>query len=86
MISAGSYQDFTRVAYLDEKMWSELFLENRDNLMQEIHRLISSLQEYENALRDEDREQLEKLLADGKAAKTAVLEKCGPEQMNGEGR
>ena len=86
MISAGSYQDFTRVAYLDEKMWSELFLENRDFLGREIRTLIEELQKYEKAIEEEDKEMLEMLLAEGKAAKTAVLEKCGPEQLNGEGR
>ena len=86
MISAGSYQDFTRVAYLDEKMWSELFLENRDYLGKEIRTLIEELEKYEKAIQEEDRETLEKLLAEGKTAKTAVLEKCGPEQLNGEGR
>ena len=86
MISAGSYQDFTRVAYLDEKMWSELFLENRDFLGREIRILIEELQKYEDAIEKGDKDMLEKLLAEGKAAKTAVLEKCGPEQLNGERR
>ena len=31
-ISAGSYKDLTRVAYLNENMWTELFLENKENL------------------------------------------------------
>ena len=30
--SAGSYKDLTRVAKLNETMWTELFLENEDNL------------------------------------------------------
>ncbi|MEE0745846.1 MAG: prephenate dehydrogenase, partial [Anaerovoracaceae bacterium] len=30
--SAGSYKDLTRVAKLNEDMWTELFLENPDNL------------------------------------------------------
>ena len=31
--SAGSYKDMTRVAWLNEHMWSELFLENREPLL-----------------------------------------------------
>lgn len=84
MISAGSYQDFTRVAYLDEKMWSELFLENKDYLIREIRGLINQLQRYEEAIEADDRQWLEELLAEGKNAKTAVLQKCGPAQLNGE--
>ena len=83
MISAGSYQDFTRVAYLDEKMWSELFLENRDYLTREIRGLISELTKYEKALEEENQEELEKLLREGKDCKSAVLEKCGPAQLHG---
>ena len=84
MISAGSYQDFTRVAFLDEKMWTELFLENRDNLAREIRGLIDHLSEYESALNADDPARLMELLAEGKACKTAVLEKCGPAHINGE--
>ncbi len=84
MISAGSYQDFTRVAYLDEKMWSELFLENRDYLTKEIDGLIGELTRYRDAIADGDRGRLEQLLAEGKKCKSAVLEKCGPAQINGE--
>ncbi|MBQ7006844.1 MAG: prephenate dehydrogenase/arogenate dehydrogenase family protein, partial [Oscillospiraceae bacterium] len=34
--SAGSYKDLTRVAWLNENMWTELFLENSENLVTEI--------------------------------------------------
>jgi Prephenate dehydrogenase len=84
MISAGSYQDFTRVAYLDEKMWTELFMENRDFLSKEINGLISELSKYAEALEKDDPAKLMKLLAEGKKCKTAVLKKCGPAQKNGE--
>jgi prephenate dehydrogenase len=84
MISAGSYQDFTRVAYLDEKMWSELFLENKDYLLEEISGLIGRLQEYQSAIDNDDKEKLEELLAEGKICKERVLKKCGPAQINGE--
>ena len=84
IISAGSYQDFTRVAYLDEKMWSGLFLENRDNLLDELRGFMRELSKYEKAMEDNDREELEKLLGEGKRAKEEVLEKCGPAQINGE--
>ena len=34
--SAGSFRDLTRVARLNENMWTELFLENKDNLIFEL--------------------------------------------------
>ncbi len=70
--SAGSYKDMTRVAWLNPGMWTELFLENRDNLIREIDTLIGSLQQYEQALKDNDAETLKRLLAEGKKAKEEV--------------
>ncbi|MBQ5901675.1 MAG: prephenate dehydrogenase/arogenate dehydrogenase family protein, partial [Clostridia bacterium] len=45
-MSAGSYKDLTRVAYLNENMWTELFLENKDNLIFELDNIINELQKY----------------------------------------
>lgn len=70
--SAGSYKDLTRVAWLNEKMWSELFLDNRENLINELDHLIDRLGEYRDALQQEDREELERLLADGVRRKTEI--------------
>lgn len=65
-------------------MWSGLFLENRDNLLDELRGFMRELSKYEKAMEDNDREELEKLLGEGKRAKEEVLEKCGPAQINGE--
>jgi prephenate dehydrogenase len=67
--SAGSYKDMTRVAWLNENMWSELCMENRDNLAGEIDLLIASLTEYKSALESGDREKLTELLRSGRIAK-----------------
>lgn len=75
-ISAGSYRDFTRVAYLDADMWTELFMENRDNLKFEIDTLIDELQEYSKALEDQDAEKMRQLLASGRERKVEVEKKC----------
>ena len=67
--SAGSYKDMTRVAKLNEKMWTELFLENRDYLVNEIDTLISNLQQYSEAIKENDAGKLTQLLRDGKETK-----------------
>ncbi len=41
--SAGSYRDLTRVAKLNEAMWGDLFMENRDFLVAEVERMASSM-------------------------------------------
>lgn len=69
--SAGSFKDLTRVARLKVDMWSELFLENRDALCEELHGLIERLQAFEAAIGSGDRENLEAMLARGVEMKEA---------------
>jgi len=70
--SAGSYRDLTRVAWLNPGMWTELFLENRDNLLFELDQYIESLTEYRQALQERDEQRLYRLLDDGKRRKEEV--------------
>lgn len=70
--SAGSYKDLTRVAWLNEEMWSELFIENSDNLQAEIDHIIKALTEYRDALAAGDKSRLKALLRDGRIAKERV--------------
>ena len=70
--SAGSYKDMTRVAWLNENMWTELFLENRDPLLFELDSIINSLSEYRDAIACGDSDTLRSLLRDGRIAKELV--------------
>ena len=70
--SAGSYRDLTRVAKLNETMWTELFLENADYLGRELDGIIGSLQEYRDALRDGNAEELKRLLKEGRERKEEI--------------
>ena len=70
--SAGSFQDMTRVARLDEDMWTELFLDDADYLMDELDILIGHLQEYADALKSKDAEHLRALLRDGREKKATA--------------
>ncbi len=70
--SAGSYKDLTRVAWLNAPMWTELFLENQDYLINEVDTIIASLTAYREALANKDREMLCQLLDEGKKRKEEV--------------
>ncbi len=70
--SAGSYRDLTRVSKLNEKMWTELFFENKDNLTFEIDFLIEKLTEYSKALKADDKEKIIALLKEGTDTKNQV--------------
>lgn len=70
--SAGSYKDLTRVAKLNEHMWTELFLENPDNLAAEIDLLIENLRKYSTAIKENDPDTLCELLRDGREKKAVI--------------
>lgn len=70
--SAGSYKDLTRVAWLNPEMWAELFLENRDNLIKELDSFVNSMEQYRAALVSGDREELVKILDEGRRIKEEV--------------
>ena len=70
--SAGSYRDLTRVAKLNETMWTELFLDNADNLGRELDSIIRSLEEVRDALKAGDGETLRQLLKDGRERKEEI--------------
>lgn len=70
--SAGSYKDLSRVAKLNEVMWTELFLLNRENLVAEIDGMIRRLQEYRDAINEGREEDLRKLLREGTERKVLI--------------
>lgn len=70
--SAGSFRDLTRVAWLDEEMWTQLFLDNRECLIREIDGLAGRLLEYSLALKEGDGRKLKDLLREGRERKEEV--------------
>lgn len=71
--SAGSFQDLTRVAKLNEYMWSELFMCNREALLTEINCILDRITEYRDAIRENDLERLIGILRDGRELKEESL-------------
>ncbi|MBQ3914984.1 MAG: prephenate dehydrogenase [Ruminococcus sp.] len=67
--SGGSFQDMTRIATMNEKMWTDLFMQNRENLMFELDTLIGNLMKYSEALKNSDSEEMLRLIAEGRQLK-----------------
>ena len=70
--TGGSYKDMTRIACLNEKVWSELFLLNREALLVEMDQLSAHLAEVYAAVAENDRERLEAVLREGREAKEHI--------------
>ncbi|MDL2296284.1 prephenate dehydrogenase [Lachnospiraceae bacterium OttesenSCG-928-E19] len=72
--SAGSFQDMTRVAKLNENMWTELFMKNREYLAEEVKQLMGRLELYLDAIENVDEETMKKLLREGREKRQAIEE------------
>ena len=59
--TGDSFRDLTRIARINDKMWAELFLWNKDNLISEIDMFESALQDMREKLVRDDREGLEEM-------------------------
>lgn len=70
--SAGSYRDLTRVARLDENMWTELFMYNREPLAAELEVLIDNLNDFLDVLKNGDSDSLRYLLKRGRELKESA--------------
>lgn len=63
--SAGSLKDMTRVSKIDENLWSELFLLNKDFLIDDINIMMENLEELKNDLKNNDVDRLKAQLKKG---------------------
>ncbi len=72
--SAGSYRDVSRVAAINEDLWTDLFLSNREPLSQELEILIDNLSSIKNAIDENNQEALKSLLRKSREIKQALGE------------
>lgn len=73
--TGDSFRDLTRIARINDKMWAELFLWNRDNLISEIDMFSAALGELRGKLADGDREGLEEMFRLSSERRAAFDEK-----------
>ena len=74
--TGGSFQDMTRIAGVDEGVWTELYLSNADNLKDNISNLISGLTEINQAIESGDGEKLKAALRYGREQYTSGKNNC----------
>jgi len=58
----AGFKDFTRIAASDSTMWRDIFLENRDEVLEAIDTFKSSLNTLENLIKEGKREELKRFL------------------------
>lgn len=70
--SAGSYRDVSRVARINADMWTELFLDNKDALVEEIDDLVSNLLLFKSSIENGDEKALHDLMEKGNRIKEEI--------------
>ncbi len=70
-----SYRDLTRIANINEDLWSELFFGNKDNLISTITRFENQLAEIKRAIADDDCQSLKAMFIKSSQRRLALEKK-----------
>ncbi len=73
--TGGSFQDMTRIAGVDETVWTQLYMMNSENLIEELDILIANLSKYRDALSERDEEKLSDTLKEGRLIRERIKHK-----------
>lgn len=72
--SASGFRDFTRIAASDPTMWRDIFLNNREAVLEMLGRFTEDLSELQKAIRYGDGDTLFKLFANARAMRRGIIE------------
>ena len=60
--TGDSFRDLTRIARINDEMWSELFLSNKNDLLEEMERFRTSFDELYEKIKNDDREGMREMM------------------------
>jgi cyclohexadieny/prephenate dehydrogenase len=72
--SAGGFRDFTRIAASDPTMWRDVFLNNRDAVLEMLGRFQEDLSELQRAIRYGDGDTLHRLFTEARQIRRGVIQ------------
>ncbi len=72
--SAGGFRDFTRIAASDPVMWRDVFLNNREAVLEMLQRFTEDLTNLQKAIRRGDGETLEKTFSQARTIRRGVID------------
>ena len=72
--SAGGFRDFTRIAASDPVMWRDVFLNNKDAVLEMLQRFSEDLSALQRAIRYGKGDELESLFARTRAIRRSIVE------------
>ena len=60
--TGDSFRDLTRIARINDEMWSELILSNKDDLLLEMEKFMGTFKELYKKIKDEDRDGMREMM------------------------
>ena len=72
--SAGGFRDFTRIAASDPVMWRDVFLNNKDAVLEMLGRFSEDLVTLQRAIRFGDGDTLERLFSESRAVRRGIIQ------------
>ena len=60
--TGDSFRDLTRIARINDEMWSELFLSNKNDLLEEMERFRTSFDELYEKIKNDDRDGMREMM------------------------
>ena len=72
--SAGGFRDFTRIAASDPVMWRDVFLNNKDAVLEMLGRFSEDLSQLQRAIRFGDGDTLHKLFVEAREVRRGIIE------------
>ena len=73
--TAGAFRDCTRIANISPGLWSQLFIENKTHLLEELDNFMDALNKFRDAIESDNKEALFSLLSTVKKNKLTMLAK-----------
>lgn len=71
--TGDSYREITRIANINEKLWSQLFVNNKDNLIYSIDCFVKQVEKMREVLQSSDREELEEMFKEAKVRREKLF-------------
>jgi cyclohexadieny/prephenate dehydrogenase len=72
--SAGGFRDFTRIAASDPVMWRDVFLTNKDAVLEMLGRFSEDLTDLQRAIRFGDGDTLHRLFTEARATRRGIIQ------------
>ncbi len=72
--SAGGFRDFTRIAASDPVMWRDVFLNNKEAVLEMLGRFTEDLTDLQRAIRFGDGDKLQRLFTEARGVRKGIIE------------